>query len=120
VAASSSKAASLLSPTSITITGDYATPPVITLDGPVVSPIVISGSFFLMSNRTLIAGEALVIDCSPSAPSIYYRTTAGVLVNDLKNLVLSSTFFQLEKGANSLTFLCNSASVVYSERYLGT
>jgi hypothetical protein len=116
----SDESASFLSnATAITIAGDYSVAPVFTINGPVNTPIITNGTQFIMVQRNLLSGESLIIDCSSSRPTVYFRTTAGVLVNDLKNLVLSSTLFQLAKGLNTLTFLCSSASLTYHERYAG-
>jgi hypothetical protein len=109
----------LSSPITITIAGDYTTPPSITINGPVNTPIITNGTSFITSARNLAAGESLIINCNPASPSIYYRTQLGILINDMKNLILTSSFFQLSKGANSITLLCSSASITYAERYAG-
>jgi hypothetical protein len=112
-------AATFLSAYPITVSGDYSTPPMITINGPVVNPIITSGAYRISFIFTLVAGESLIIDCSPSHPSIYYKTVTGALINALKYLDLTSTLFQLERGLNTLTFLTDTASLVYSEKYVG-
>lgn len=115
----SGSGATFFSAQSIAIAGDYSTPPLITINGPVTNPSVLNGNQSIIMNITLVTGESLIIDCNSAAPSITYVTIAGVKINALKYMSLTSILFQLYKGVNQVTFLANSISLVYSERYAG-
>jgi hypothetical protein len=115
----SSIAASFLKVVEINISEDYSVSPILKINGPVINPIILCNDSFIMMNRILLTGESIIIDCSSSIPSVSYKTSAGVMTNDLKNLVLDSTLFQLQRGANRIAFLADSATITYSERYSG-
>lgn len=85
--------------------GNRATPPTFTINGPVLNPQIISDTADknMSFNIDLLTGETLVVDA-------YYRTVKLNGITNRRNTLLSPNWFYLSPGDNFLRFRGESGS----------
>lgn len=65
---------------------------------------------YIEIDKVLLEGERILISTNPDAPSITFINTSGESSDAWEYLVWGSTFFQLEKGTNNITFSADTGS----------
>ena len=103
----------------ITIVGDADTPPVVTISGPATNPILTNNGKAFKINKTLVSGETIIVVFDTYNISAVYTNVYGITANALSYVDLTSIFFYLTKGLNVLSLSSGTASITYSERYIG-
>ncbi|MCK4500685.1 phage tail family protein [Candidatus Babeliales bacterium] len=71
---------------------------------------------YIEIDRTIYAGEKILVDTNPDKPSIIFVDSDGNKSDAWENLIWGSTFFQLTRGENLFTFTASSGDPeVYGE-----
>ena len=115
-----------VTPIPATIAGDVSTPCQITFNGPSVNPRIWHQEKleYLYFNLTLASGDSMVIDTSFGNKTVQL-TQGGIVKNGIAYLDISSTFFQLDRGTNTVYYEDDSvastatATMAWTERYVG-
>ena len=106
-------------------TGDVPAPISVEFRGPAENPRItnVSTGEYIQVNKTLVAGEKLLINTEFGNKSVRYRDVNGIETNAFGLIDLGSTFFDLELRENEISFISDSGSpevyVSYRQRYLG-
>lgn len=78
---------------------------------------------YIQITKTLTAGQKILVDTNPDAPSIIFEDTDGSQSDAWDTLVYGSTFFQLELGTNTFSFSATAGDpevyITYNEQYAG-
>lgn len=100
--------------------GTEAANPTITFHGPLVNPVItnVTTGEHLSLSLTLVAGDVVTVDTAN------YTIVQGTSTNRMSSLASGSTFWQLQPGANALTFAANTfdtgtVGVSWADSYLG-
>lgn len=113
-------------PVPAVVNGDVPTPVKLTFNGPSVNPRIINQNTleYIRLNATLNSGDVFVADTSFGSKTIIL-TTGGVPVNGIAYLDITSTFFQISRGSNTVYYEDDSmastatATMEWTERYVG-
>ena len=86
----------------VTNTGDIATPCTITINGPVMNPVIQNEATGekIKIIRELDAGESITVDTA--VPAVVFRDTGGAEVNGFGRVTYDSEFFYLQPGDNKI------------------
>lgn len=78
---------------------------------------------YIKIQKTITAGQKMIVDTNPDAPSIKLIDSDGSETDAWDSLVFGSTFFQLMRGENVFTFSAASGDpelyFTYTEHYSG-
>lgn len=108
--------------------GDVATSPCITILGPAVDPIITNETVgkYLELAYTIVAGDRIEIDATFGAKRVEYVTAAGVRTNIFGYLTAGSEFFDLEAGANAISYYetgfgagAGTMTITWYDKYIG-
>jgi hypothetical protein len=107
-------------------TGDVPAPFLVTFQGPSVNPRIINQNTleYIRLNTTLAAADHFDVDTSFGNKTVIL-TQGGIVKNGIAFLDIGSTFFQLERGSNTVYYEDDAvlstatASLEFTERYSG-
>jgi hypothetical protein len=107
-------------------TGDVSAPFLVTFQGPSVNPRIINQNTleYIRLNTTLAAADHFDVDTSFGNKTVIL-TQGGIVKNGIAFLDIGSTFFQLERGSNTVYYEDDAvlstatASLEFTERYSG-
>ncbi len=107
-------------------TGDVPAPILVTFQGPSTNPRIINQNTleYIRLNTTLAAADSFEVDTSFGNKTVKL-IQSGIEVNGIAFLDIGSTFFQLERGSNTVYYEDDAvlstatASLEFTERYSG-
>ena len=107
-------------------TGDVPAPILVTFQGPSTNPRIINQDTleYIRLNTTLAASDSFEVDTSFGNKTVIL-TQGGIVKNGIAYLDIGSTFFQLERGSNTVYYEDDAvlstatASLEFTERYSG-
>lgn len=111
----------------VTNAGDVETPVTIEFNGPAENPRVdnLTTGEYVRVNRTLLAGEKLIIKTAFGQKSVTLVDSGGNESNAMHYIDLNSTFWQLQPGENTISYTADSGAeeatvlVTWKNRYVG-
>jgi len=115
-----------LTPVPAVNTGDVPAPFIVTFQGPSVNPRIINQNTleYIRLNTTLAAADSFEADTSFGNKTVKL-IQGGIVKNGIAFLDIGSTFFQLERGSNTVYYEDDAvlstatASLEFTERYSG-
>ena len=105
--------------------GDVETPIFIEFRGPATNPQLTNETTeeFIKVNRTLLVDEKLLINTEFGNKSVIFEDSTGNQFNAYNDIDIDSTFFDLEIGENTISFITDAGSpevfVTYRNRFVG-
>lgn len=115
-----------VTPVAAVVAGDVDTPILVTFNGPSVNPRIINQGTgeWIWINATLATGDLFVVNTAFGQKTVSL-TQGGIVTNGIAHLDISSTFFSIEVGSNTVYYeddaVLSTASVTmtWTERYVG-
>ena len=115
-----------VTPVPAVITGDVPAPFLVTFNGPSVNPRIINQNTleYIRLNTTLAASDSFEVDTSFGNKTVKLLQ-GGIVKNGIAFLDIGSTFFQLERGTNTVYYEDDAvlstatATMEWIERYVG-